>query len=224
MRPTRFIYPLLLLTTALFISGCGTIDSTGTYFQRLTNRVRGVTPLSAARQMEDPDFPDERRNGIDRLSDYPFGREAPYTDRYEQIAQHDADWLVRATAIRALNRSRWTHATPIFIRALNDDNAFVRVEAAKALSNVPDRRAVPLLVHLVGNETEDRDVRIASADALRHYRTMEVGRTLAGQLNDREFAIAWQSRRSLQSLTGKDLRYDESAWLNYFGGPAKPLG
>ncbi len=212
---------LTTLALVLLATGC---ESFNGFTQRLSNAISGRTPRAAAIQMEDPYFPDERRMGINRLSAFPFGRQPPYTTRYEQIARTDTDWLVRATAIRALNRSRWRPATPLFIKALDDVNDHVRLEAAKALANIPDEDAISPLVRLVNDSTEDRDVRIAAADALKHYKTVEVARTLASQLGGREFGVAWQSRRSLQTLTGQDYRYDESAWLNYITGPAKPLG
>ena len=76
----------------------------------------------------------------------------------------------------------------------------------------------------MNNPNENRDVRIAAADALRHYRSLDVARALIAQLSSREFGLAWQSRRSLKNLTGKDLHYDESAWLDYVRGPDKPFG
>jgi len=212
---------LSVLPLTFFCAGC---ESLSDFDQRLSNAVTGHTPRAAAVQMEDPYFPDERRIGINRLAAFPFGRQPPYTTRYQQIAQSDPDWLVRATAIRALNRSRWRPATPLFIKALDDTNAHVQLEAAKALGNIPDSNAVPSLLRLVNDGTEDRDVRIAAADALRHFKTVEVARTLANQLGGREFGVAWQSLRSLEVMTGRDLHYDESAWLNYITGPEKPLG
>src|SRR6185503_10621034 len=74
--------------------------------KRLGDIFSGNTPVSAAKKMEDQYFPDERHAGIAKLADRDFGRRAPYIDRYKQIAQYDSDWLVRATAIRALNRAR----------------------------------------------------------------------------------------------------------------------
>jgi hypothetical protein len=202
-------------------SGCTQI---GDFGGRVADYFSGKTPVNAAKKMEDQYFPDERRQGINMLSARDFGRREPYTKRYQQIAQYDTDWLVRATAIRALNRSRDASATPIFIKALTDENDIVRVEAAKALANIPDENAVPALVKIVGNTNENRDARIWAADALRHYRTLEVARILASQLNGREFGLAWQSRKSLVKLTGKDLSYDETAWLQYLTGPDKPFG
>src|SRR5205085_9778257 len=113
---------------------------------------------------------------------------------------------------------------PLFIAALSDANPGVRLQAAKALSNIPDPSAADPLSRTLGNLAEQRDVRIAAAEALRHYRQIGVARVLAATLGARDFSIAWQSRWSLRILTGADYKYDERAWLTYLTGPTKPLG
>lgn len=222
----RSISILALLT--LLGTGCQQFQHTGDEFGELTNRVidlvTGNTPRNAAVMMENQEFADQRRSGIVQLSNRKFGRTEPYIARYKQIGATDTDWLVRATAIRALNRSRDSQATPLFITALSDPNESVRLEGCKALANVPDEKAVPDLLKLLGDANQPKDVRIAAADALRNYRSVEVARTLITQLSGRDFGLAWQSRRSLTELTGRDLRYDDAAWLNFITGPDKPLG
>jgi hypothetical protein len=184
----------------------------------------GDRPDRAARLMEQSNSADDRRRGINYLVRWDFALDGPYVKRYRQIATGDADPLVRATAIRALNRARDAQARPIFISALGDASADVRIEAAKALDNLPDANAADPLIRVVTNPEEDRDVRVAAASALRHYKSLEVARALVPRLNEHDFAIAWQSRRSLSRITGKDLRYDEAAWLAYISGPEKPFG
>jgi hypothetical protein len=216
---------LAILLLLPLLAGCE--DLTGTNYT-----------LAQARQMIDnPKSADARRNGIATLATrWPFTHQPPYTNRYQQIAQHDPDFIVRAMAIRALNISRDASATKIFINALEDDNALVRLEAAKALANVPDPEAIPALVRRLqgthetinqGNEmdvAENKDVRIAAADALRQYRTIDVARTLVGYLNESDFGVAWQSRQSLLVLTRQDLNYDQAAWLKYLVSAEKPFG
>ncbi|HVT88510.1 MAG TPA: HEAT repeat domain-containing protein [Tepidisphaeraceae bacterium] len=214
----------ICLAAVVLCAGCQQVERAGTFGKNVLDFMRGKTPINAAKRMEDQYFADERRIGIAELANRDFGRRDPYVTRYEQIAQLDADWMVRATAIRALNRSRDSKATGIFIHALSDDNPIVRVEACKALANIPDPAATPILVRLVSNTEENHDVRIWAADALRHYRQLEVARTLANQLNTRDFGVAWQARKSLVSLTGRDLKYDESAWLQYLTGNNAPFG
>jgi hypothetical protein len=219
LRFARFS-PLVAL---LVCCSCARMQPLTDFGRNLTDFVTGNTPIRGVTQMEDRYFPDERRVGINRLVDRNFGRREPYTDRYMQVAQYDSDYLVRATAIRALNRSREQRATPVFIKALEDASPLVRQEAAKALANVPDPAAAAPLARLVANPQESRDMRIAAADALKHYRTIDVGRALAGTLTSRDFGVAWQSRRSLIRLTGRDLKYDEAQWLQFLTGPDRPF-
>jgi HEAT repeat protein len=208
---------ILLLLLTLCSGGCQAVQKVSDYFS-------GNTPGRYARMMEDEEFADNRRKGINGLVARDFARRPPYTTRYQQIAQNDPDPLVRATAIRALNRARDKTQIPMYVKALDDDSELVRLEAAKALVNMPDESAITPLEKIVNRPDENRDVRIAATDALRHYRNQEVARTLIAQLNERDFGVAWQAHRSLKKITGRDLRYDASAWLGLISGPDKPLG
>lgn len=131
------------------------------------------TATDAVYRMEDQKSADTRRAGIADLSDRTYGRGAPYTQRYQQIATTDTDPIVRATAIRALNRSHDATSTAVFIKGLTDTNDNVRLECAKALANIPDPNAAAPLLRILQTESESSDIRIAAADALKHY---QIGR------------------------------------------------
>jgi hypothetical protein len=181
----------------------------------------GDTPIKYAGMMEDSHSPDRRRTGMLTLaSRYRFARAEPYTRRYSQIGTGDSEALVRAAAIRALNRSRSRLNENLFVTGIDDADVTVRLEAAKALANVPVEKAVPRLIEHLQRD-ENRDVRIACADALCHFKTLDVARALIGVLNDRDFGTSWQARRSLMIMTGRDFRYDEAAWLGYFSQAKK---
>ena len=199
----------------------------GGWFDGLAHTVgnlAGKTPIADVRMMENAQSADERRQGIYNLVKRDFARREPYTRRYRQIAQSDPDATVRAAAIRALNASRDREAIPLFITALTDKSELVRLQAAKALSNIPDPTAAEPLSRVLGNQAEMRDVRIAASEALRHYRDIGVARVLAGTMSGRDFSLAWQSRWTLKILTGGDFGYSEREWLQFLTGPAKPLG
>ena len=190
----------------------------------LNDRLQGRTPGRYARLMEDANRADNRRIGINGLVRHEFAQRDPYTTRYRQIAQSDADPLVRATAIRALNRARDAGSTDLYTKALADADPLVRLEGAKALFNMPDPAATDALLMRLNDPEENKDVRIAAAAALKFYPRPEVARALVGVLPAREFAIAWEARRSLRRITGVDYAYDDAAWLEYISGPDKPLG
>ncbi|HEY8748385.1 MAG TPA: HEAT repeat domain-containing protein [Tepidisphaeraceae bacterium] len=187
--------------------------------------LEGDTPSKAARMTTDSNSADNRRLGVTKLVEYSFAHRPPYTTRYEQMAQADPDPTVRAAALRACNQARDRAATHLFISMLGDvkETDGVRLEAAKGLCNLPDSGAVPTLL-TVGNATDtNRDVRIASVDALKYYRSLEVGRALGNLLADRDFAVGWQARRSLVYMTHQDFKMDQGAWLAFIAGPTKPL-
>jgi HEAT repeat protein len=206
-----------LLAALLPAGGCRAVRD-------FNDRLQGRTPGRYARLMEDANRPDNRRIGINGLVRHEFAQREPYTTRYRQIAQSDPDPLVRATAIRALNRSRDDGSTDLYVKALADADPLVRLEGAKALINMPDPAATDALLMRLNDPDESKDVRIAAAAALKFYPRAEVARALVAVLPARDFAVAWEARRSLRRITGVDYAYDDAAWLEYIAGPDKPLG
>jgi HEAT repeat protein len=183
----------------------------------------GDTPATAARQMLDEQSADARRHGILRLAQEQYARQGePENELWADMARRDKDYTVRAAAIRALNWARDPHHTQIFIDALTDEHPLVRLEAAKALANIPDPNAITPLLSRLQNDVS-RDVRIASADALRCYKTDEVAHALITTLPESDFDVAWQSRQSLRLMTAYDFGYDEQAWIRYLAENPKPF-
>lgn len=192
--------------------------------KHLFTTLNGETPIKYAAAMEDVKSPDTRRQGILQLANYRFARTNPiYAKRWDQIASEPAaDPTVRAAAMRAMNHARDKGHTQTFVDALGDTDAAVRLEAAKALANLPNDAAVPKLIdHL--QKDDNQDVRIACADALRLYKTAEVARALVGVLPERQFGVAFRARESLILMTGHNFRWDEGAWLDYFAKAQKPF-
>jgi hypothetical protein len=214
---TKFlsVFICVHLWLLFFSTGCST-------FREIGERFNGEPKKKAA--LFTSNRPDDRRDAVLFFADHGYGLKDPYVRYYRQMAKQDTDPLVRATAIRALNRARDKQSTPIFIEALTDNSVWIRLEGAKALNRVPDPNAVNALLKVVTSTDEQKDVRIAAAEALQHYKQIDVARQLVPLLNQKDFGIAWQAHRSLKIMTGKDLAYDESAWLQYITGPSKPLG
>jgi HEAT repeats len=194
----------------------------GDFFAGIYDQITGRTPANNLKLIRSRSA-DARIRGINGLVARDFGKQPVYTRVYKAVAENDPDPLVRAVAIRALNRSRDRTAVPLLIRGLSDPNEWVRLESAKALVRLPDPSAATPLLQVIRRPDETRDVRIAAVDALRHYKSIEVARTLASLLAERDFSIVWQSRRSLRDITRKDFRYEEAKWLEYLANPETPL-
>lgn len=186
------------------------------------NKTTGNTPAKYAKQMFDEN-PDLRRDAVYTLSDERFGRRPPYTKYYAQMAVNDVDPTVRAAAVRSLNRARASEFADTYVTAMSDSNEWVRLEAVKAIANIPTDKAVPTLTRLLADIQQTRDVRIAAADALREYRQSEVAQALIRVLGDRDFGVAWQARQSLNLMTGQDFKYDAAAWLEYLTRSQNPF-
>jgi hypothetical protein len=218
----RFRSRIAHLISSGFICGLVLCSTGCTVFRGISEAINDE-PRTQSRLLRS-DRPDERREAVLFFADHEYGLKPPYTPLYRQMARNDADPLVRATAVRSLNRARDKEATPVFIAALADTSPIVRLEAAKALNRVADPAAAEPLLKIVANTDESKDVRIAATEAIQHYRRVDVGRTLVTLLNQRDFGIAWQARRSLRNMTGRDMNFDEGAWLQFITGPTKPLG
>jgi hypothetical protein len=148
-----------------------------------------------------------------RLLDYPLGRPQPTRLETE-------DWMHRSADERELaQRNQEVEGA---YRYQTGTQSLVRLEAAKALANIPDEKAINTITdHLLHDQS--KDVRIACADALRNYHTLETARVLVNALTDPDFSVAWQARVSLIVMTGQDFRYDHDQWLNYFGHSRSPF-
>src|SRR5689334_3119229 len=82
---------LPLVVTA--VPGCSGMDRNVDFVQNLYDVLSGNTAGSRVRKMEDTESADKRRQGIYGLISRRYGRAAPYTTRYQQIALADQDYL-----------------------------------------------------------------------------------------------------------------------------------
>ena len=192
----------------------------GLSFQETLAKLGGKTPASLgyARTLNNPEAnADELYEALLGMVKYDYARKPPYTDAYIQFARSSPHALVRSAALRALNISRHKPATPQFIEALADADFRVRLEAAKALANLPDSDAVQRLIALAASGEENIDVRVAAVDALKHYDDTDSRRVLVRLLESDDFAVVWQARRSLITATGQDHGFDLNAWRSAVG-------
>lgn len=191
-------------------------ESLSDFFHRLTGGPPGY--VEHARTLNDPNArPDDRREALLRLAQYEFGQEEPYVDAYRLFVKEAQEPLTQAAAIRALNLSRDAQSADLLIEALSDESPLVRLEAAKALGNLPTADAATELLERALDPAEDVDVRIAAIEALHPYDDPTTKRSLAGLLEAGEFSVVWQARYTLVRITGEDHGFDIDAWRRAIG-------
>lgn len=198
------------------------------------------SPLIAAEMAIDPWDADARAKGTMLLANGYFGGEDPYHALYLRAAG-DEDPNVRAAALRGLSLHGQPEDVPVLVTALEDPNARVRLEAARALQRVHNAEAIDaMVVHLrlpvlatppdgtsAGNPGQPGEaeptIRAEVAHALGQYAQPRVIQPLIAALDDRFLAVNESARRSLRTLTGQDFGLDRKAWLRWYGATADPF-
>lgn len=173
------------------------------------------TPEEAARWAVDPFNADKRARGTLLLANAPWGGEDVYVRLYrEQIK--DADPLVKAVAVRALAMHGSPEDVPVIVDLLDENEKYLRWECARALQRLHNPVAVkPLTDRLSTKNEPEASVREASASALGQYADQGAFNALVAALDDRDLAVSSAARRSLATLTGRDLGEDVRPWVAF---------
>ncbi len=206
---------------ALSVLGACSGNDDNTVLGDLLDTVAPPTPTEVALDLFDVYDADKRRRAVDLISASPFGGEPPYVQSYrlllgqtqqgETIAP-DEDPTVRAAAVAALGRHGDVSDALLIVTFLNDANAFVRWQSAKALQKIHEPAVVVPLMDAMANDP-DADVRQAAAAALGQYAQPRVFDALVGALSDVNFGVVEAALDSLRQLTGQPMDQDPAGWL-----------
>lgn len=198
------------------------------------------SPIEAANMAIDPWDADARAKGTMLLANGYFGGEPPYRALYLDRTG-DTDPNVRAAALRGLALHGQPEDVPAIIALLDDENARVRLEAARALQRVHNPEAIDaLIVHsrlpvtptpptatspgTSGRPGENEPVvRAEAAHALGQYAEPRVIVPLVSALDDRFLAVNEAARASLRTLTGQDFGLNRRAWLDWYEDADAPF-
>lgn len=213
-KPTRSILslvPVMMLALVATISpGCESVSDVpmvGTLIDP------PPTPGEAARDAFDVYDPDKRRRSVALIAASPFGHEEPYMKMYRMLID-DPDPTVRAACANALGLHGSVVDAPKLTILLEDDNSFVRWEAARSLQRIHSDVAITALSKRL-NEDEDPDVRQAAATALGQYPRSDVFDNLVAALSDADHSVVSAAADSLATLTGRNLGNDARDWLKW---------
>ena len=199
-----------------------------------------TSPIEAANMAIDPWDADARAKGTMLLANGYFGGEPPYRALYLDRTG-DTDPNVRAAALRGLALHGQPEDVPVIIDLLDDQNARVRLEAARTLQRVHNPEAVDaLIVHTrlpilptsptgtspgspgLPGEAEPI-VRAEAANALGQYAEPRVIVPLISALDDRFLSVNEAARASLITLTGQDFGLDRKAWFAWYDQTKTPF-
>ncbi len=183
---------------------------------------------------------DERRRAVEEISKSRDATSDWAVMAFESIARTDVDPTVRVAALRGLRLSMGPQTVPLLIKLLRPGEppkdvraapAIVRWEAAELLGDLARRGAVETgqqaeaadVLMQRADHDDDRNVRIASLDALGGFREQKVLTALVSALRERDFAIQSAAERSLTLLTGQTHNYDADEWNAWLSKTPDPF-
>ena len=208
----------------------------GSFISTLIEPLKQESPSEIARSAFNVADPDKRRRAMSLFAAAPFGGAEPYLRLYRMmlgsglrgeaamVGSPDPDATVRAAAVKALGIHGTVDDVKIIIPRLDDEVAFVRWEAAKALGRIHSPIAIRPLLRTVREKRglrggldsggdQDVDVRQACAAALGQYASPAVFDGLVAALDDSDFGVAHAARGSLTTLIGYDMGSEPGDWL-----------
>ncbi|MFO0830837.1 MAG: HEAT repeat domain-containing protein [Phycisphaerales bacterium] len=213
----------VLCVCACVVGGCA---QPGTYKRGaagLIDLMAPPPPEEAAKLARNPYSANDRYRGTTQLAGQVYGARPENVQIYMDNAG-DADPGVRAAAVRALGLHGSADQAGLVARRLSDEDAAVRVEAARTLQRVHAPQVVPALIERLSADREgEAKVRYEAARALGQYREGRVVEALIGTLADDEFVVTGACAWSLRVLTGQDFSTDSRAWLAWYKSVKDPF-
>jgi hypothetical protein len=192
------------------------------------------TPPQLAAMAIDPYDANSRYIGTLGLANMWFASEPLYIKLFVDNIR-DSDPAVRGAASRGLaNHGDPSHA-PLLVTALSDRDHGVRLEAARGLQRLHNPAAIDALLIAVREPLLARDgrtiqqgelnpeIRAEAAIALGQYAQVRVLQALIAAVDDSNLTVNRTALSSLEILTGQNLGYSRSAWLEWLGRAQDPF-
>ena len=209
-----------LLGIALCVVGCDTISSD---FQDFADQLSPPSPQEAGQWATDFGDPEAQQRGIMLLGNAPWGGSDEYLRLYRTCIEGPFDPLVKASALRALAYHGNPDDALVIASQLENEVAYVRLEAAKGLQRIHNKKVADPIWQRLVSENEESSIRTELAIALGQYPQDAVFQALVLSLEARELAVNLAASDSLRTLTGQDYGLDSHRWLAWYDSTKKPF-
>jgi HEAT repeat protein len=119
----------------------------------------------------------------------------------------------RAIICRSLGKLEDPKARPLLIKAVNDPEAVVKIEACRALGKVGQPEDATVLARVMSLDTLE-DARVAAIEGISHLKITDprIYQVLVDGMEHDDPAIRLASLNALRKLTGKDHGTDPAVW------------
>lgn len=205
-RRRPLLCPVLAAGLAALLAGSGCTNYIGTTASSYLRRVR-----------EDPD-PNIRYLAYTKLAspqcyDTPAQKAEAVKILVERFQKGREPIASRAVICRTLGALGDPAARDVILRAVNDPEAIVRIEACRALGKVGKAEDATVLARVMTIDTLE-DCRIAAIDALAELKPNDarITRVLVVALQSDDPATRYASLNALRHITGRDLGVDPGPW------------
>jgi HEAT repeats len=195
----------LLLVPIILVAGC-TTTWVGTTAKSFIGRVRN-----------DPD-PNVRYRAYAKLGDLtaydtPEQRDEAVRLLMDKFENGREPTATRAIICRSLGKLGDKRARPLLIKAVNNPEAVIKIEACRALGKVGQPEDATVLAQVMSVDSLE-DARIAAIEGLAELKTTDprIYQVLVDSMEHDDPAIRLASLDALRKLTGKDHGTDPAVW------------
>jgi hypothetical protein len=152
------------------------------------------------------------RQLVAEMPDMQAAEQQRWIPHLEQLMEFDESPHMRALAVQAAGGAKGADSLGVVRRGMEDDDAKVRMVAAKVLGDRAEPEAMRMLVETVNGEA-NKDVRLAAIKSLGNHRGEPVTDALKLALREPDLAYRHQSIASLRKVTGRDAGDNPEAWV-----------
>ena len=220
----RNLLLIIMLSAFGAVAGCATTPSTPAEQKNespviaMIRKIMPESPQAKRKKLMDrlaSSDADQRREGVLMLAD----KEPAQWDVTPRIlsimAQGDPNPQVRTAAVNVLAQlDRPEELMTTLSATSRDESPQVRMETLRVLADQNNTEASAILLERLQKDP-DASIRSEAAQQLSRFPQNNVISALISALSDDEFAVTYEARHSLKTITGEDFNYDAGAWRNY---------